>query len=77
MSAVLGYDGQSVYAADNRFLDGLTSMRRSRGMGGLSIQWPAISGVGMAGADLSLTVSGNSIGPEEVSQVLEDSRSSL
>ena len=35
MSAVLGYDGQSVYAADNRFLDGLTSMRRSQGMGGV------------------------------------------
>ena len=54
MSAVLGYDGQSVYAADNRFLDGLTSMCRSQGMGGLSIQWLAISRVGMAGANLSL-----------------------
>eukprot|EP01034_Spumella_vulgaris_P031056 gene31056-38385_t len=48
ITAALGNIGQSAYGAANRFLDSLVSERRGQGLCGVSIRWPAISGVGMA-----------------------------
>jgi 3-oxoacyl-(acyl-carrier-protein) synthase/malonyl CoA-acyl carrier protein transacylase/NAD(P)-dependent dehydrogenase (short-subunit alcohol dehydrogenase family)/acyl carrier protein len=48
VTAALGAPGQSAYGAANRFLDSLMSMRQQLGLPGTSIQWPAVSDVGMA-----------------------------
>jgi len=52
IAASLGNVGQGAYGAANGFLDALVEYLVGLGMSGLSIQWPAISGVGMA-ADIS------------------------
>ena len=48
IASAIGNPGQSAYSAANRFLDELMTERKLAGLCGLSIQWPAISGVGMA-----------------------------
>jgi NAD(P)-dependent dehydrogenase (short-subunit alcohol dehydrogenase family) len=80
ITAALGNPGQSAYGAANRFLDGLMAERMRRGAHGLSIRWPAISGVGMAAGGVLLyegdkegAVASGTIGPAEVAQVLESS----
>jgi acyl transferase domain-containing protein len=47
-AALLGNPGQGSYAAANAFLDGLACLRRQQGLPGLSIQWGAWAGEGMA-----------------------------
>ena len=50
ISSLFGGVGQANYAAANAYLDELVRWRTSRGLPGVSIQWPAVSGVGMAAA---------------------------
>jgi acyl carrier protein len=57
VTAAIGSIGQSAYGAANRFLDSLMDERRRAGTKGLSIQWPAVSGVGMAASALSKELS--------------------
>lgn len=47
VSSLVGNPGQGNYAAANAFLDGLASWRRSRGLPALSVNWGALSEVGM------------------------------
>ncbi|PPT04899.1 Malonyl CoA-acyl carrier protein transacylase [Geitlerinema sp. FC II] len=47
-ASILGSPGQGNYAAANAFLDGLVSLRRSRGLAGLSVQWGPWAESGMA-----------------------------
>ena len=48
VASIMGSGGQANYAAANAFMDGLVQYRRHRGMVGLSINWGAWAGVGMA-----------------------------
>ena len=48
LSASIGLEGAASYCAANSFLDYLVQQRRGLGLSGLSVQWPMISGVGMA-----------------------------
>jgi hypothetical protein len=73
----IGNMGQSAYGAANRYLDSLVAHRQSEGCGGVSvsIQWPAIRGVGMAAAAASaghMSLDGWSIGVEDCERVLDD-----
>lgn len=45
-----GNVGQANYSAANGFLDGLARWRVDHGMPAVSVQWPAVTGVGMAAA---------------------------
>jgi NADPH:quinone reductase-like Zn-dependent oxidoreductase/acyl carrier protein len=47
-AAVFGSAGQGAYVAANAFLDALMEQRRAQGLAGLSIQWSAWEGGGMA-----------------------------
>lgn len=51
ISSLIGNPGQASYAAANSFLDGLASLRRSRGLAGTSVSWGAIALVGMLARD--------------------------
>ena len=81
ISAAYGNVGQAAYGAANAYLDALMEERVIAGQCGLSVQWPAISGVGMAAATLAM--SGNRDGgrgiltegtasPEDVDQLITD-----
>ena len=81
ISAAYGNVGQAAYGAANAYLDALMEERVIAGQCGLSVQWPAISGVGMAAA--ALAMSGNRDGgrgiltegtasPEDVDQLITD-----
>ncbi|MFD3704498.1 SDR family NAD(P)-dependent oxidoreductase [Nocardia sp. NPDC058658] len=52
ISAVTGTVPQSAYVAANATLDALASARRAAGLAGLSVNWGAMSGGGMAEASL-------------------------
>ena len=49
-SALTGNAGQTNYSAANSFLDALAQLRERNNIAGLSIQWPAVDGIGMAAA---------------------------
>ena len=50
VASLFGNVGQANYSAANAYLDELARWRVRRGLSGVSIQWPAVSGVGMAAA---------------------------
>ena len=50
VSALFGNPGQANYSAANAYLDELVRWRVAQGLPGVSVQWPAVSGVGMAAA---------------------------
>ena len=47
IAAGFGNVGQTAYSAGNTYLDSMSVRRQHLGLPSLSIQWPAISGVGM------------------------------
>ncbi|MBL9130229.1 MAG: SDR family NAD(P)-dependent oxidoreductase, partial [Verrucomicrobiaceae bacterium] len=51
VAALVGAAGQGNYAAANSFMDTLAHYRRARGLTALSINWGAISDVGLAARD--------------------------
>lgn len=63
LAAMLGSKGQSNYAAANGFMDQLCAWRRQRGLAGLSINWSAWDGIGMA----AKTAKSNSNGLQRLS----------
>ncbi len=54
VSAIIGNPGQINYGAANAVLDGLAHFRRSRGLHAISINWGALSEVGMVGKDKNI-----------------------
>ena len=50
ITAAIGNIGQSSYGAANAYVDGMMTRRVSQGLPGVSIRWPAVSGIGMAAA---------------------------
>lgn len=72
IAAAIGNVGQSAYSASNSYLDGLVEHRVQRGLAGLSIRWPAVSGIGMAAA-AAVDVEGISITPSEAERILQES----
>jgi hypothetical protein len=68
ISALFGNIGQANYSTANAFLDDLARWRTSQGLPAVSVQWPAVTGVGMAAAmdagvkiDSSLSVDDNTV----------------
>ena len=50
VASLFGNIGQTNYSAANAYLDELARWRVSQGLGAVSVQWPAVSGVGMVAA---------------------------
>jgi 3-oxoacyl-(acyl-carrier-protein) synthase/acyl carrier protein len=50
IASLFGNIGQVNYSAANAYLDGLARWRVAQGLPAVSVQWPAVSGVGMAAA---------------------------
>ena len=53
VAAAYGNAGQAAYSASNAFLDALVQERVRAGLAGASVQWPAISDMGMAATTLA------------------------
>jgi hypothetical protein len=59
IASLVGNIGQINYSSANSFLDSLVQYRRSLGLTAISIQWPGISGIGLAASmqdDLHLNI---------------------
>ena len=50
VASLFGNVGQANYSAANAYLDELAEWRVAQGLPGVTVQWPAVSGVGMAAA---------------------------
>ncbi len=73
MAAMFGITGAAPYVAANGFLDGLAGYRRGRGLPGLSIQWGAVSDVGVLLRHPELAEYNDSLGllPRPVRRLLQ------
>lgn len=73
VASLFGNIGQANYSAANAYMDELARWRVGHGLAGLSVQWPAVSGVGMAAAmDERVKVDKSlSVGVATVKQVLK------
>jgi NAD(P)-dependent dehydrogenase (short-subunit alcohol dehydrogenase family)/acyl carrier protein len=73
VASLFGNPGQANYSAANSYLDGLASWRRTQNLAATSIQWPAVSGVGMAAAmdGDGKSLANFSIPPEQVAAALQ------
>ena len=71
ITSALGNPGQSAYGAANSYLDALVEHRVRSGLCGASVQWPAISGVGMAAAT-GVALDGLSLDRLSVTKVLSE-----
>jgi acyl carrier protein/NADP-dependent 3-hydroxy acid dehydrogenase YdfG len=72
ISAAAGSSGLASYAAANSFLDYLINNRRRSGLPGLSVQWPAVSGIGMA-ASMIVASAESSEGHKDVGWCIDPS----
>ena len=75
IAGAMGSISQSAYGAANRFLDQLMEERRASGHRAASIQWPAVSGKGMAAVSMASQLSDDSasswsISPAQVESYL-------
>ncbi len=74
IASFIGSEGQGNYAAANTFLDSLAAHRRALGLAGLSVNWTAWSGSGMAAernVDAQMHEMGlSSIAPEQAFSLL-------
>jgi len=76
ISAIIGNPGQINYGAANAVLDGLAHLRRSQGLQAVSINWGALSEVGMVGNDknverLLALLGDDTYSPSQAMQALE------
>ena len=81
-AAALGSAGQGAYVAANAFLDALVEQRRAQGLAGLSIQWSAWEGGGMAAGmdavrsrEMGMEPISPAMGQEALGQLLWSARS--
>ena len=69
VSALVGNPGQGNYAAANTFLDGLAHLRAAQGLPAVSVNWGALSQVGMAARDAKVEERLNQIGVGSITPV--------
>ena len=73
LSSLLGIFGQENYSAANSYLDELARWRVWQGLPGVSIQWPAPSGMGMgeAAGKIVQMAESQSVGEKMIKQVMK------